>query len=108
MFPSRSNTPTTNQDLPRWPSDFVLAMSYYIPAYLIAPAITGRRSHTNLQQKLMGLFTTASAKATDANANEEQRPEEPQSEFVRARDGYGLGVGQGEPWEATGGGFSVD
>lgn len=107
-----NNVPVTieytydNTDLPRWPSDFVLAMSYYM-AYLIAPVITAGDPY-QLQQKLLGLFTAASAKATDANANEEQRPEEPQSEFVRARDGYGFGVGQGEPWTALGGGFEID
>ena len=107
-----NNVPVTieytydNQDLPRWPSDFVLAMSYYI-AYLIAPVITAGDPY-QLQQKLMTLYQGAITKASDANANEEQRPQEPQSEFVRARDGWGLGVGQGEPWEATGGGFEVD
>jgi hypothetical protein len=107
-----NNVPVTieytydNQDLPRWPSDFVLAMSYYI-GYLIAPVITAGDPY-QLQQKLMGLYTQAVTKASDANANEEQRPQEPQSEFVRARDGYGFGEGRGEQWEATGGGFSVD
>lgn len=107
-----NNVPVTieynydNKDLPRWPSDFVLAMSYYM-AYLIAPVLT-RGDPYQLQQKLMQFFDKAVVKASDTNANEEQRPEEPQSEFVRARDGYGLGVGQGQRWEAEDSGFTVD
>lgn len=94
-----------NINIPQWTPDFVLAMSYYM-AYLITPLITSGDPY-NLQQKLMGLFDKAILEATDTNANEEQRPEEPQSEFVRGRDGCGIGNGQAERWEADGGGFSV-
>lgn len=95
-----------NQNIAQWQSDFVLTMSYYM-AYLIAPVITSGDPY-QLQAKLLTLFDTAWKKAANADSNEEQRPEEPQSEFVRARDGYGLGVTQGQRWEADGGGFSVE
>lgn len=95
-----------NTNIQQWTSDFVLAMSYYM-AYMIAPVLT-RGDPYQLQTKLLALFDGAIKNATDTNANEEQRPEEPQSEFVRARDGYGLGVTQGQRWEADGGGFSVE
>jgi len=105
-FPVTIEYTYDNQDLPRWPSDFVLAMSYYI-AYLIAPVITAGDPY-QLQQKLMGLFTQAVTRASDTNANEEQRPQEPQSEFVRARDGYGFGVGMGQQWAPIVDGFEVE
>jgi hypothetical protein len=107
-----NNVPVTiqytydNQDLPLWSSDFVLAMSYYM-AYLIAPVLTAGDPY-QLQARLMAAHIQAYTKASDSNANEEQRPEEPQSEFVRARDGYGVGTGQGEPFTPIGGGFSVE
>lgn len=93
-----------NQNIPQWNSQFVLALSYYM-AYLVAPVLT-RGDPYQMQQKLLGLHDKALKDATDTNSNEEQRPEEPQSEFVRARDGSGCG-GPGQKWEAEGGGFSV-
>lgn len=107
-----NNVPVTieytydNQNLPQWTPDFVLGMSYYM-AYLITPVLT-KGDPYQLQQKLLTLFDAAIVKATNTNSNEEQRPQEPQSEFVRARDGYGAGIGQGEQWEAIGGGFNVE
>jgi hypothetical protein len=95
-----------NTNIPQWQADFILAMSYYM-AYLIAPVIT-RGDPYQMQQKLMALYDKAIVSASNTNADEEQRPEEPQSEFVRARDGYGRGTGQGEKWEADGGGYTVD
>ena len=81
-------------------------MSYYM-AYLVAPVLT-RGDPYQMQQKLLTLFDGAIKSARDTNSNEEQRPEEPQSEFVRSRDGYGAGTGQGNKWEADGGGYIVD
>ena len=107
-----NNVPVTieytfdNQNVAQWNSDFVLAMSYYM-GYLIAPVITSGDPY-QLQTKLLTLFDGAIKMASDTNSNEEQRPEEPQSEFVRARDGYGVGTGQGNKWEADGGGFTVE
>lgn len=109
---NQTNLPVTieytfdNQNLAQWPSDFCLAMSYYM-GYLIAPVLTSGDPY-QLQQKLLMLFDKAIMKASNSNSNEEQRPEEPQSEFVRARDGYGFGQGQGQNWEADGGGFVVE
>lgn len=111
-WPGNFNIPVTieytydNQIIPQWSSDFVLAMSYYM-AYLIAPVLTSGDPF-QLQQKVMALFDKAIIKASDANSNEEQRPEEPQSEFVRARDGSGCGSVQGERWEADDCGFIVE
>ena len=107
-----SNVPVTieytydNQNIPQWTSDFVLAMSYYM-GYLITPVITNGDPY-QLQTKLLSLFDATIKKASSMDANEEQRPEEPQSEFVRARDGFGVGATQGQRWEADGGGFSVE
>lgn len=107
-----NNVPVTieytfdNQNLAQWPSDFCLAMSFYM-AYLVAPVITSGDPY-QMQQKLLGLFDKAVNKASNTNSNEEQRPEEPQSEFIRARDGCGTGQGQGEPWSPLGGGFFID
>ena len=107
-----TNVPVTieytydNQNIPQWTADFVMAMSYYM-AYLVAPVLT-KGDPYQMQQKLMMLFDGAIKTAASTNSNEDQRPEEPQSEFVRARDGYGRGTGQGNRWEADGGGFSVE
>lgn len=107
-----NNVPVTieytsdNQSIGQWTADFILALSYFM-AYLITPILT-RGDPYQLQQKLLVLFDTAVKAAVGGDANEEQRPEEPQSEFVRARDGYGLGVGQGQQWQAENSGFSVD
>lgn len=107
-----NNVPVTieysydNQNIGQWTADFILAMSYYM-AYLVAPVLTSGDPY-QMQQKLLVLFDAAIKAAASADSNEEQRPEEPQSEFVRARDGYGLGVGQGQSWQAEQGGFTVD
>lgn len=108
-----NNVPVTieytfdNKVIGQWTPEFIIAYSYFI-AYLIAPVLT-RGDPNQLQQKIMALFDAAISKAQTTNSNEEQRPEEPQSEFVRARDGYGLGVGQGQPSSDLGdSGFSVD
>lgn len=96
-----SNVPVTieytydNKVIAQWSSDFCLAMSYFM-AYLIAPVVTSGDPY-QMQQKLLMLFDKAIMKASNTNSNEEQRPEEPQSEFVRARDGYGAGQGNGFP-----------
>lgn len=94
-----------NQNISMWPSDFCMAMSYYM-AYLIAPVVTSGDPY-KLQDKLMGLFERAIMAASDTDSNEEQRPEEPQSEFVRGRDDSGTSQGQGQNWEADGSGFTV-
>jgi hypothetical protein len=107
-----NNVPVTieytydNQIIGQWSSDFVLAMSYYM-AYLVTPVLT-KGDPYQMQQKLLVLFDAAIKAAASSDSNEEQRPEEPQSEFVRARDGYGFGEGQGQPWIPQLGGFTVD
>ena len=96
-----NNVPVTieytfdNTVIGQWTADFILALSYYV-AYLITPVIT-RGDPYQLQQKLLALFDAAVKVAVGGDANEEQRPEEPQSEFVRARDGYGAGQSNGSP-----------
>lgn len=95
-----------NQNIAQWPSDFCMAMSYYM-AYVIAPVLTSGDPY-QMQQKLLGLFDKAISMASNSNSNEEQRPEEPQSEFVRSRDGSWCGQAQGQNWESDGGGFVVE
>ena len=96
-----------NQNIAQWDAEFVLAMSYYM-AYLVAPVLT-RGDPYQMQQKLLALFDGAIKDAQSTNSNEEQRPEEPQSEFVRARDGY-IGNGQAESSNPVdvGANFTID
>jgi len=95
-----------NQNISQWTIDFGKAMSYYM-AYLIAPVLTSGDPY-QMQQKLLALFDKAVIDARNNNVNEEQRPEEPQSEFVRARDGFGMEETQGQTWQADPSGFAID
>lgn len=66
-----------------YPSDFQLALSYRLAAY-IAPRLTNGDPF-NIMNKVMDMYTAEIDKAKANSLNEEQPKELPDSEFVRAR-----------------------
>lgn len=94
-----------NMNVGVYPADFVIALSYLLAGY-IAPMVTAGDPY-QLGMKAMGMYKTAIAEAESLDLNEEQRPEEPQSEFIRAR-GNGDPSTSGIGWQATPDGFVVE
>jgi hypothetical protein len=64
-------------------SDFVMAFSYYLAA-LMAPSLTGG-DQFKLGDKVLKLYQFEISRAVSRAENEEQREEEPESEFIRGR-----------------------
>lgn len=93
-----------NQDVAQWTPDFIVAFSYKL-AELIVTTVTSGDPYAK-KKAIQADYMTARNAAQDDNFNEEQRPEEPQSEFIRARDGESFGY-PGMSWVAEPGGFVV-
>lgn len=72
-------------DTGRYPSDFTMAFSYLI-AYTVAPRLT-KGDPFKLQRSVLGLFFQEVSAARAAAANEEQLDEQPDSQFIREREG---------------------
>lgn len=94
-----------NTNVAQWPDDFNVALSLKLAEYIVTTLTTGNPQ----QQKSMIQrdYTEAISAAAADNLNEEQRPPDPESEFIRARsgmDGYGM---PGASWVAEPGGFVV-
>lgn len=94
-----------NENVEQFPPNFVLAFSYAL-AILIAPGVTAG-DPTGLQAKAQAAYEKTIRNAENANVNEEQRPEEPQSEFIRARD-YSDQGGIGQQWAPLADGFVIE
>lgn len=96
-----------NTNIAQWPDNFGRAFSLEL-ASLIVTTLTSE----NPQQQLaviMQRLKESLADAADNNLNEEQRPDEPQSEFIRARGGMGMSPGfPGASWVAEPAGFVVE
>ncbi|MBA3755526.1 MAG: hypothetical protein H0X02_04570 [Nitrosomonas sp.] len=71
-------------DTSRFPPDFVMAFSFRLASYL-APSITGGDPY-RLGDKCFKLYAVEIDRAKASAMNEEQTDEEPESEFIRARD----------------------
>lgn len=95
-----------NQNVSQWPDDFNWALSKFLATLIIAPLTSD-----DPQNKKVGLqqdYKDAIQVASMDNLNEEQRPQEPQSEFIRARNGD-MGYGYpGMTWVAEPSGFVVN
>lgn len=112
-FPNPSETSITpmceytflNTNIAQYPPDFVMAMSYLLGFYC-APALT-KGDPFKLGAAAGANFKTMILQAANMFLNEEQRPEEPQSEFIRARDGDPLGMA-GQNWSPLADGFVVE
>lgn len=75
---------TTEDDPLIYPADFILMFSYRLAAY-IAPRITGGNAFTGIGENMMKMYQYHLALARHNAADEEQREEEPESEFIRGR-----------------------
>lgn len=93
-----------NQNVAQWTDDFIAAFAYQLAVFIV-PTVTSGDPYGNLQ-KIMTLYTSCIARARASNLNEEQRPQEPQSEFIRAREGDAVGI-PGSTWVAEPAGFVI-
>jgi hypothetical protein len=94
-----------NQNVGQWSPSFVLALSLKLATYLVQTVTTG--DPAALKDKINMEYKETMAQAQADLLNEEQRPEEPQSEFIRARDGDVFGY-SGMNWVAQQAGFSIE
>jgi hypothetical protein len=67
-----------------YPSDFVVAFSFYL-AHLMAPRVTGG-DQFKLGDRAQQNYLLEISRAVSRSSNEQQDEEEPQSEFIRARE----------------------
>lgn len=74
-----------NESVEMYPSDFVVALSYRLAAY-IAPRISGG-DHINMHERMMGMYMQEISNAQANSFNEEQVDQVVDSEFIRAREG---------------------
>lgn len=93
-----------NQNIAQYPEDFILCLSYRIAAY-IAGLVTGGDPYQKGPAALQN-YSMELAKSSGQSLNEEQRPMEPESEFIRARD-YDSNSNSGVNWSPIATGFSV-
>lgn len=88
-----------NQNVSQWTSPFCKALSLYLASLIVVPLTSG--DPQNKKAAILGDYDKAIETASNDNANEEQRPQEPQSEFIRARQGWDSAYGfPGQPWSA--------
>lgn len=95
-----------NVDVAQWTDNFNWALSLKLAELIVTTLTTG--DPQNKKQALKADFDQAISIASLDNANEEQRPEEPQSEFIRARDGDTAFGFPGMSWVAQPAGFSIN
>ena len=89
----------------QWSPDYTLALAYKLAIYNIPIVMSG--DPYGASAKVEASYTNAITKAKASMLNEEQRPEEPQSEFIRGRTGIqGYGV-PGSNWTADPSGFTI-
>lgn len=93
-----------NQNVALWTPDFITALSYMLASLIVTTLSSGNPQQN--QTSILELYKSAINEASATNLNEEQRPEEPQSEFIRARGGEAAGI-PGMMWVAEPSGFSV-
>lgn len=94
-----------NQNVAQWSSDFIVAFSYKLASYIVMTLTSG--DPQKYKQDISAEYQALMDRAKAANLNEEQRPEDPQSEFIRDRDGIVSGF-PGMQWIAEPGGFNVE
>lgn len=95
-----------NTNISQWTDGFNMAMSLVLASLIVNVVTTGspQQQKALIMQDLKGALADAEA----SNINEEQRPQEPQSEFIRARNGDWDGYGYpGMSWVAEPAGFVV-
>lgn len=93
-----------NNNVAQWPSDFIIALSYKLASFMVQTLTSG--DPNGLKDKIEIEYQKRIDKAKSSGLNEEQRPEDPQSEFIRARDGDMWNY-TGMTWTIEPAGFSV-
>jgi hypothetical protein len=94
-----------NQDLSEWSDDFAWALSLNLASLIVTTLTSGDPSQKKTQ--ITADYDKAVAVASLDNANEEQRPPEPDATAIRARAGE-MGYGMpGMTWTAEPAGYSV-
>lgn len=95
-----------NQNVSQWTDDFNWALSLMLASLIVSTLTSG--DPQNKKQGIMQDYGEAISVASLDNLNEEQRPQDPASEFIRGRtggwDGYGF---PGMSWIAEPAGFVV-
>lgn len=94
-----------NDNVSQWPDDFVMAFSLVLADLIVnsVAASTVAQLKPLIDADLKSAISTAAADSM----NEEQRPQEPQSEFIRGRGGDVSGGYPGMTWTAEPAGFVV-
>lgn len=93
-----------NTNVSQWTDDFCMGFSKKL-AYFIAPGIT--QNQPGLQDKLDTSYQAFIKDAFGADLNEEQRPQDPQSEWIRAREGFTECGPNGENYTPLPSGFVI-
>jgi hypothetical protein len=94
-----------NANIAQWPDDFNMAFSLVLASLIVTTLTTGNPQQQ--QQTIQANLDKAINASSADNLNEEQRPQEPQSEFIRARSGD-MGYGYpGMTWVAEAAGFAI-
>ena len=94
-----------NQNISQWTDDFSWAMSLMLASLIVSTLTSG--DPQNKKQAIKADYDSAISLASLDNANEEQRPPEPEATAIRGRSGdlaYGI---PGMTWFAEPAGFSV-
>lgn len=96
-----------NTNVSQWTDPFNWAMSLHLASLLITTLTTG--DPQNKKAGIVNDYQAAITKASSDNLNEEQVPQEPQSEFIRSRNGWDWSYGYpGMSWVAEPAGFIVE
>lgn len=113
-----TNWPGTNVNLPtileyifdntnvaQWPDNFCVAMSLYLADLIVTTLTTGNPQQQ--QQIIQAQYKSAMLDAANDDVNDEQRPPEPESEFIRGRIGDEAYGNTAASWVAQPAGFVV-
>lgn len=93
-----------NTDVSQWTADFTIALSYKLADFMVMTLTSG--DPQKYKETIAAEYQAKIGAAKADNLNEEQRPEEPQSEFIRARGGDAFGY-PGMNWIAEPSGFNI-
>lgn len=95
-----------NTNVSQWPNDFNWALSLMLGSLIVVPLTSG--DPQNKKQAIQADYDNAIQVASMDNLNEEQRPQEPSSEFIRGRDGWDNAYGfPGMSWTAEPSGYVI-
>lgn len=94
-----------NTNVAQWTDDFCLFFALAL-ACLVAPTLSN--GDAAMKAGLKSDYKEAKESAGDMDLNEEQRPQDPQAEWINARDGLLQNNVYGQQWAAEPSGFIVE